>query len=165
MTIFQHLKLALTALLGIAMLGGCQTAPTPARFTAAQVEVLRDHRFVDTGDGWELSMADRLLFDTDSALLRPEFNTALDRIADGLLRVGIDGARVEGHTDSTGSSDHNARLSAARAAAIAAALIDHGFAPTRVAQHGWGETRPVAENNDPEGRQLNRRVVIIVTAG
>lgn len=145
------------------MLAACQTTPSAPAFTAAQQAELRSHGFVDTGTDWELSMADRLLFATDSATLQPDTTAALDRIAAGLLRVGITSARVEGHTDSSGSSAHNAELSTARAAAVGSALIGRGFARDRVVEHGWGETRPVADNDSESGRSLNRRVVIIVS--
>jgi OOP family OmpA-OmpF porin len=150
-------------LLAILALAGCQSVPPARGFTATQQTELRAQGFVETGESWELSMADRLLFDTDSADIRSDMHAALDRIAAGLLRVGITAARVEGHTDSTGNSDHNARLSSARAAAVANALLQRGFLRHRVVEHSWGETRPIADNALDSGRSLNRRVVIIVS--
>lgn len=151
------------ALVAAVALAACQTVPAGGGFSAAQVAELRSQGFVETETGWELSMADRLLFDTDSAVIRTDMHQALDRIAAGLQRVGINAARVEGHTDSTGTTAHNARLSAERAAAIGAALVARGFARERVIERGWGETRPIADNGLESGRLLNRRVVIIVS--
>lgn len=153
----------IVTLLASLALTGCQTVPQQAGFSATQEAELRNLGFVEAEDGWELSLADRLLFDTDSAVVRADMHQALDRIASGLLAVGINAARIEGHTDSTGSTEHNAQLSGNRASAIAAALLTRGFSRERLAERGWGEARPVADNADENGRLLNRRVVIIVS--
>ena len=142
-------------------LTACQT--TAHRFTRTQQAALQANGFVETTEGWELSMADRLLFDVDSAAPRPEVVGSLSRVAASLLRVGIDGARVEGHTDSTGAADHNMALSVNRANAVATVMVAAGFAPAALTVQGWGETHPVGDNATEEGRALNRRVVIIVT--
>ncbi len=70
--------------------------------------------------------------------------------------------RVEGHTDSRGSDKSNLRLSQARAASVKQYLIDQGIDPTRLESEGYGETRPVADNNTKAGRQANRRVDFFV---
>ena len=142
-------------------LTACQT--TAHRFSRTQQAALQANGFTETADGWELSMADRLLFDTDSATPKPEVVGTLGRVATSLLRVGIDRARVEGHTDSTGSAEHNMALSVNRANAVATVLIASGFTPTALTVQGWGETHPVGDNDTEDGRALNRRVVIIVT--
>lgn len=144
-------------------LAACQTVSPRAGFNDAQQALLRSQGFVETEHGWELSMADRLLFDTDSSTIRPDMLATLDRIAEGLLNVGITAARVEGHTDSTGTAAHNERLSRARAAVIGGALVARGFDRAKVIERGWGEHRPVADNGSESGRLLNRRVVIIVS--
>ena len=151
---------ALVALLFVT-LAACQT--TAHRFSRTQQTALHANGFVETADGWELSMADRLLFDTDSATLKPDINDTLGRVATSLLHVGIDSARVEGHSDSTGASDHNMDLSVNRARAVSAKLQSFGFTADKLTVQGWGETHPVADNATEEGRALNRRVVIIVT--
>lgn len=157
-------RIALPFMLAAALLlSACATVDARG-FTRAQTRTLVAHGFVETAEGWELSMADRLLFAVDSAVLRPEMHDSIDRIATSLLRVGITSARVEGHTDSTGSAAHNERLALARAAAMANALTHRGFAHDRLVQRGWGAARPVADNATEEGRAQNRRVVIIVTA-
>lgn len=139
----------------------CQTV---GGFSSAQVRALQAEGFVQTEEGWELSIADRLLFDHDSVDLKPGMQATVARVADSLLRVGIDAARVEGHTDSTGAPAYNARLSESRATAVAAAMLGRGFVATNLALRGWGETRPIADNASEVGRAQNRRVVIIVTA-
>ena len=151
----------LTALLTALLLAACATT---GGFTRAQQRALVSEGFVQTAEGWELSLADRLLFDHDSVELKPGMQVTVARVADSLLRVGIDAARVEGHTDSTGAPDYNARLSEQRATAVAAAMQGRGFSAANLLLHGWGETRPIADNGSEDGRAQNRRVVIIVTA-
>jgi len=71
--------------------------------------------------------------------------------------------RIEGHTDSTGSDGYNLRLSQQRAESVRALLIrDYGVNPNQVIAKGYGELKPIAPNNTPEGRQANRRVVISI---
>jgi outer membrane protein OmpA-like peptidoglycan-associated protein len=104
-----------------------------------------------------------VLFRTDSADLLPGAATSLDRVAAFLrahpgVQVGVDG-----HTDSTGSADHNLALSQRRANAVRQALVARGVEPTRIVAQGMGETAPVASNDTADGRQLNRRVEVIVS--
>jgi len=70
---------------------------------------------------------------------------------------------VEGHTDAVGSLEANQRLSEQRADTVRNYLVDQGVTGTRISSIGYGETRPKATNDTPEGRQLNRRVEIHVT--
>jgi outer membrane protein OmpA-like peptidoglycan-associated protein len=65
---------------------------------------------------------------------------------------------VEGHTDSTGKENYNQWLSEKRAETVADFLAGRGLDPTRIQIIGYGEMRPVATNETPEGRQQNRRV-------
>ena len=73
--------------------------------------------------------------------------------------------RVEGHTDSIASESYNQSLSERRAASVAEWLEANGVERKRLKTVGWGESRPVADNASPEGRQLNRRVEIIIEKG
>ncbi|WP_295441464.1 OmpA family protein [uncultured Thiodictyon sp.] len=72
-------------------------------------------------------------------------------------------AKVEGFTDNTGQEAANLTLSAARAAAVKAALVKLGVAPERIQTEGLGSTHPVANNQTPEGRSRNRRVEVYIT--
>jgi OOP family OmpA-OmpF porin len=65
---------------------------------------------------------------------------------------------VQGHTDSTAAAEYNQKLSEARARAVSDYFIKQGIAPGRIRAVGFGETRPVASNDTPEGRAFNRRV-------
>lgn len=148
-----------------ALLAACQSVPLPppSGFNAAQTAVLRSEGFVETGMGWELALTDRLLFPSNESAIPPGQTDRLTTLARNLLSVDIDNVRVEGHTDSTGSAATNLALSQARAQTVADALQAGGlrFAPGQVV--GRGETMPLSDNATREGRQDNRRVVLIVT--
>jgi len=103
-----------------------------------------------------------ILFDTDSATLRPDSAPALVEIA-RLLDADPDLAlHVVGHTDSEGSLDYNLDLSQRRAAAVVAFLTaEYGIAAGRLSPHGLGFLAPVATNDTEAGRQLNRRVELV----
>lgn len=107
-------------------------------------------------------IAKRIYFETDSDVLKPESKKDLDMLSDILKRNPQANLDVEGHTDNTGSAEHNLDLSTRRAAAVVKYLVDKGIDATRLASHGYGETMPVATNDTPEGRALNRRVELKV---
>jgi len=88
----------------------------------------------------------------------PHFYNDLDRIAE-ILKIHKDiGLMIIGHTDSIGSYSHNQILSEERALAVKMYLVDKGIAPERLIPGGYGETRPMADNRNEEGREKNRRV-------
>lgn len=105
---------------------------------------------------------DGILFDTDRATLKPESDAAIAEVA-GLLKSRPDlKLFVVGHTDLSGALAHNLQLSAARAEAVATALVSaHGIARDRLESHGVGPLAPVASNAHEAGRALNRRVEIV----
>lgn len=72
--------------------------------------------------------------------------------------------KIEGHTDSRGDADMNKALSLARAAAVRDALARLGISADRVEAQGFGESSPIADNQTPEGRAKNRRIVILIEA-
>ena len=149
------------------ILSGCET-PRPESKPAASVGITLDQRqalqglgFVQTDVGWELSLGTGLLFDLDSDQLKPPQQAHLSRIAEGLRRVGIDGVRVEGHTDNSGTPEYNLRLSERRAQAVSRALEQAGMAASRLRVKGHGSTKPIADNQTEAGRAKNRRVALI----
>ena len=72
-------------------------------------------------------------------------------------------AVIEGHTDSVGTDEDNMRLSQRRADSVVAYLTNNlGIAPNRVAAMGYGETRPVADNESEEGKRMNRRIDAVI---
>jgi outer membrane protein OmpA-like peptidoglycan-associated protein len=154
---------ALIAAVAVVALAGCQTVPKKLGFSKEQVAVLVANEFKQVGDNYELGLSDRVLFAVDQSDLTPEAVTTVDKLGKVLLSVEIDGAGVEGHTDSSGSDDYNQQLSERRAASVKAQLVTSGMPAANVRAVGRGESQPVASNDTPEGRAQNRRVVIIVT--
>ncbi len=114
------------------------------------------------GDQLLVTMPEGILFDTDSAAIRAGLQGDLRALANNLQQYRDTTVDVIGHTDNTGSADYNQDLSARRASAVAGVLLEQGVSPSRVRSFGRGENEPVATNLTPDGRQLNRRVEIII---
>jgi len=110
----------------------------------------------------KLIMKDSVLFDFNSYRLKPEAKEMLRRIAQTLNRNPDTVILVVGYTDSTGKFDYNVKLSEKRAEAVKNELVLNGVDPTRILTFGCGPKHPIAPNNTPEGRALNRRVEILV---
>jgi outer membrane protein OmpA-like peptidoglycan-associated protein len=104
-----------------------------------------------------------ILFDTNKAELKPGADNSLDRIARALQEHPEHSLVVEGFTDTMGDEKRNAELSRQRAEAVKNALVQRGVSADRIDTRGYGERFPIATNNTPTGRQLNRRVEIIVS--
>ena len=104
----------------------------------------------------ELVEKDRLLFVIDPHRYQAAVNSAKANLlkADPTLRL-----EIAGHTDNAGSKEHNAQLSQGRADAVVAALVgQYGIAPGRLVAKGYGDSKPVAPNDNPAGMAKNRRV-------
>lgn len=146
-----------------ALLAACQTVPPATGFTPEQIAALQSQGFIETGPEWMLSMPERLLFSSNESSVPPDQQQRISDIAAKLVSVGITTARIEGHTDSTGTPAYNLTLSQARAEAVAAPMQTGGMRFTADQIVGRGETLPLSSNATAEGRQDNRRVVVIVT--
>lgn len=109
-----------------------------------------------------VSFKSDVLFSTNSAVLNPGGYSEIDRVAGVLTRYPETRISVEGHTDSQGADAYNQKLSEDRALAVKNALVNRGVDPARIQVVGYGETRPIATNDTEAGRQLNRRVDIII---
>jgi outer membrane protein OmpA-like peptidoglycan-associated protein len=105
-----------------------------------------------------------ILFDTDSSALRGASRSTLNELAQNFRQYPDNRLIVEGHTDSTGTSAHNQRLSEQRASSVADYLIDQGVSAGAITVYGFGEARPKDSNESVEGRQRNRRVEIHIQA-
>jgi outer membrane protein OmpA-like peptidoglycan-associated protein len=101
-----------------------------------------------------------LTFDTDSAQIKPGFQSEISRIANVMQQYPQTVIRVEGHTDSRGTNAYNQRLSERRANVVKQALANNGVSPSRIRAVGMGESMPVATNETAAGRLQNRRVEI-----
>ncbi|MFN8638352.1 MAG: OmpA family protein [Dehalococcoidia bacterium] len=133
-----------------------------AGLSANAVDVIRDPQ------GVVIRVSDRLLFASGSAELNPEALPLL-RIVAGVLRGVAADVRVEGHTDdipvATDRYPSNWELSSARATSVLRFLIEEGrVEPRRMVASGFAEFKPIASNTTPEGRALNRRADIVLTA-
>ena len=110
-----------------------------------------------------LTMPGNITFDFGSANLKSRFYEVLNSVAivlDEYERTYID---VYGHTDSIGSHKYNNKLSKRRARCVAEYLVAQGCNGQRFSIQGFGETRPIASNNDKSGRSKNRRVEIEIS--
>lgn len=139
--------LAATTLGGRAESTGRVTRIETGRPPAVAAALARDGRAV----------LDGLYFDFGEATLRPESRATLDA-ASAALRGSAGAIVIAGHTDSVGDAAANLALSERRADAVRDALVARGVARARLATKGYGASRPVASNDDPLGRSLNRRV-------
>ncbi|ADE15561.1 OmpA/MotB domain protein [Nitrosococcus halophilus Nc 4] len=110
----------------------------------------------------KLDIPSEVSFDHDSASLKQAFLPTLDKIADVLKKYNKTVVHVIGHTDSTGSEEYNLDLSVRRAANVAVYLEQKGVPSPRLSIYGEGESQPRASNDTAAGRQLNRRVEIIL---
>ena len=106
-----------------------------------------------------------ILFDIDKATLKPEARVVIAKLSGILLIMPELNLRSEGHTDSTGSEEHNQGLSERRAGSVKDFLAAQGIGINRMVAVGYGEHRPVADNSTKEGRQKNRRVEIVIAEG
>ena len=104
-------------------------------------------------------------FQVDKSKLTPNARTILDGVATELAAHAEVTVEVAGHTDSDGSTAHNQRLSEQRASSVKAYLVGKGIAAGRVTTVGYGAARPVASNDNAEGKALNRRVELRITGG
>ena len=105
-----------------------------------------------------------ILFDHNSSALRAASRTTLTDLAQNFRQYPDNLIAIEGHTDSTGTDQYNQRLSEQRASNVADYLIEGGVPASSITVYGFGESRPKSSNDTPEGRQLNRRVEIHITA-
>lgn len=107
---------------------------------------------------------DRLLFDTGKATLQPSSQEQLNNIAAILKAYPNAHVKIGGYTDNTGDAAANVALSDARAKNVMSAFVAAGIEPSRLESKGYGDQYPVGDNNTEEGRVLNRRIALLVTA-
>lgn len=101
---------------------------------------------------------DNIYFETGKSVLTPNSFESLDQVVRFLENNESVRLEISGHTDNTGSLRINTRLSEARARAVVKYIVDNGISESRLEYKGYADTQPVAENDTPEGREMNRRV-------
>lgn len=127
-------------------------------------EELAELQARQTPRGIILTLQD-IVFEVDKAEIKPGSERSIQKIADFLKEHPERSILVEGFTDSTGPEEYNQKLSDERAQAVAEALVANGIEPERIQTRGYGEGYPVASNQTAAGRQLNRRVEIVISGG
>jgi outer membrane protein OmpA-like peptidoglycan-associated protein len=104
-----------------------------------------------------------VLFDVDKATLKPGAQVRLAKVAGIVMAYPDLKLQVEGFTDSTGSEQYNQELSDRRAQSVREFLAAQGVPADNITSHGYGESEPIATNDTVAGRQLNRRVELVVS--
>jgi OmpA-OmpF porin, OOP family len=111
----------------------------------------------------KIELSEIVQFETDSSVIREESKPILQAVADIMKNhPEIEKVRVEGYTDNTGTAAHNLTLSRDRAKSVKDYLVRQGVDAKRLETEGYGETKPVADNNTNEGRYQNRRVDFVI---
>ncbi len=103
-------------------------------------------------------------FESDSDVMKPATCTEIGTVADVVKKYPETKIKVDVHTDCVHSEEKNIALSELQAWTIKKALVDSGVASSRVTARGWGESKPIASNATEEGRKVNRRITIMLTA-
>jgi len=114
-----------------------------------------------TPRGLVLTLGD-VLFDTGRAQLNSGSGRKLDQLAQFLTEHPGRRVQIDGFTDSVGTESYNQDLSQRRADAVRSSLISRGIDSSRIGSQGYGKSFPVADNTDSGGRQLNRRVEVVI---
>jgi outer membrane protein OmpA-like peptidoglycan-associated protein len=132
--------------------------------------VLQDLGAKVVGQEVRIDLAADVLFDFDKYTLLPKASDTLQKVGQVAASYPSSPIQIEGHTDGKGTHPYNMKLSENRADAVKAWLVQNAsVAGSRISTRGWGETKPIAPNkkpdgsDDPEGRQKNRRVEIVLT--
>lgn len=109
----------------------------------------------------KIELKEKVNFEFAKADLLPASKTLLDEVAEVMTKhPEIEKVRIEGHTDNEASDNYNLKLSEKRAAAVRTYLISKGIEAKRMESKGFGESKPIADNKTPDGREQNRRVEI-----
>jgi OOP family OmpA-OmpF porin len=100
-------------------------------------------------------------FDTGKATIKPDSKSIVDQVIALMKQNSQLNLSIEGHTDNVGATASNKTLSVARAQSVVSALVNAGVAQSRLSAAGFGQERPIADNNTEDGRAQNRRVDLV----
>jgi outer membrane protein OmpA-like peptidoglycan-associated protein len=157
---------AMGAILG-AVVGGAAGYGI-GRYMDKQAEELRKDlegaEIERVGEGIKITFREGIQFAVNSSELSSSSKTNLTDLAETLKKYDDTNVLIEGHTDVTGSREHNMGLSEERAESVAEFLQSLGVASKRLTTEGYGPDQPVADNNSDYGRQQNRRVEVAIFA-
>jgi outer membrane protein OmpA-like peptidoglycan-associated protein len=133
-----------------------------ATLEAARLQAEVDQlKATPTPRGLVMTLGD-VLFDTGRSELNPGASRKLDQLAQFLSEHRERRVQIDGFTDSVGTESYNEELSRRRADAVKSALTTRGVDASRISTQGYGKAYPVANNSDSGGRQLNRRVEVVI---
>ena len=158
----------LTALLGAALLvSACASDPDPADLAGANGAngaggVGAGALDPSSVEYFNVTVGDRVFFETDSSALDPDARATLSRQAQWLAQNPATSVTVEGHADERGTREYNLALGARRAQAARDFLLNQGVAAGRMRTVSFGKERPVALGSDPASWAQNRRAVTVV---
>jgi outer membrane protein OmpA-like peptidoglycan-associated protein len=116
----------------------------------------------DSARGLIVSMSD-VLFDSGMYSLKPGAREKLSKVSGILLAYPTLSIQVGGYTDNVGGDEMNQKLSENRASTVRDYMVEQGVAASSVTARGFGNTMPVASNDNAAGRQENRRVELVVS--
>jgi outer membrane protein OmpA-like peptidoglycan-associated protein len=140
-----------------------QQQAADAQERSVQLEAqMKDMNAKKTDRGMVVTVGD-VLFDTNQSQLKPGGLRNMDKVVGFLKQYPMRKVLIEGFTDSSGSDSANQQLSDRRADAVRSALVDSGVSGERIRTQGLGEAYPVASNDNAGGRQMNRRVEIVLS--
>jgi len=132
---------------------------------AAEMEKdLEGAKIERVGEGIKITFDSGLLFDVNKATLRGKSEEQLTELATILNKYDDTHILLEGHTDASGSEEHNLELSRQRAQSVSNYLATNDVNATRFTIMGYGEDQPIADNDSVDGRQTNRRVEVAIYA-
>jgi outer membrane protein OmpA-like peptidoglycan-associated protein len=110
----------------------------------------------------KIELKQKIFFATDKTQILPRSFAMMNEVTEALKQRPSIRVRIEGHTDSRGTHEHNMTLSQGRANSVRQYLVDHGVDPTRMDSIGYGPDRPLATNKTAAGREMNRRVEFFI---
>ena len=116
------------------------------------------------GEGIKITFDSGILYDVNSDKLRPASLTNINSLSNTLKKYEDTNILIQGHTDNTGTREHNMGLSERRAESVSRQIKANGVAPGRITTQGMGPDQPVASNDTEAGRQQNRRVEVAIFA-
>lgn len=140
--------------------------------SAGVQKTIKDLGAKETETEIQVELSGDILFDFDKRAIRSEAKALLKKVSDIIMAYKSQDVIIAGHTDSKGAKSYNQRLSEKRAESVKEWLSENGGISSNIMKTiGYGESRPIAENNNPdgsdnpEGRQKNRRVEILIKKG
>lgn len=136
-------------------------------YNVLEIPALKGNQFYKNGFKVDIQfeapksfVLDNCTFESGKATLKPEAYAVLNELVDYLKRKDDERIEIGGHTDNIGKPEANMILSTNRAKTVMEYLLSKGIAQERLTAKGYGLTVPVADNDDEEGRQMNRRTEV-----